>query len=191
MSEATRDALLPPNQTELEGATGQAMQASVSPAVLRTLWNPWTCPAHLLPWLAWALSVDEWDDSWQEHTRRQVIAQSLDVHRAKGSVASVRRALAAAGYPYAVLDEVRNGCLHDGSAIRDGWHLRGGSTPHVYRVRLNGLITVGQAAQIRRILATTAPARSHLHSLDFRGAVFLHNKFAVRDGSYIRGVVNG
>lgn len=190
MSEQTHDPLLPPNQSPLEGAAAQAMQPPVTPDAIRNLWNPWTCPEPLLPWLAWALSVDEWDDTWQAHTRRQVIAESLSVHRIKGTVASVRRALSAAGYPYAEIDERRNGYLRDGTAIRDGWPLHGGHQPFVYRVRLNGLVSVAQSNQIRRILATTAPARCHLHSLDFRGANLLHNKFAVRNGAYTRGVVN-
>lgn len=182
--------LLPSNQTPLEAATATATEPRVSPETIATLWNPATCPANQLSWLAWALSVDDWDDSWQEHTRRRVIAESLAVHRTKGTVASVMRALSAAGYPYAEIDEKRSGHRRDGSVRRDGWPLHGGRQPYVYRVRLNGLVSLAQAGQIRRILANTAPVRCHLHSLDYRGAPLLHNKCAVRDGSYTRGVVN-
>lgn len=184
------DPLLPPNQTRLEAALARAMRPTVDPEVIRHLWNPWKCPAHLLPWLAWSLSVDEWDDGWQTHIKRQVIAESIVVHRQKGTVASVQRALSAAGYPYAQVDEKRHGHLRDGTVRRDGWPLHGGRQPFVYRVKLNGLVSIRQADQIRRILQNTAPVRCHLHSLDYRGAPLLHNKFAVRDGSYTRGVVN-
>jgi len=51
----------------------------------------------LLPWLAWACSVDIWDDDWPEDTRRRVIADSYSVHSVKGTVGAVKRALAALG----------------------------------------------------------------------------------------------
>jgi len=190
MSEPLYDPLLPPNQKPIEAAAGLSMVADLHPEALRQLWNPKTCPVSLLPWLAWALSVNEWDDSWQTSVKRQVITESVAIHRQKGSVASIHRALAAAGYPYARVDEQRHGHRRNGSIIRDAWPLHGGSQPFVYRVVLNGLISIRQAAQIRRILVNTAPARCRLHSLDFRGASFLHNKFAIRDGSYTRGVIH-
>ena len=28
------------------------------------LWNPATCPENILPFLAWALSVDVWNPQW-------------------------------------------------------------------------------------------------------------------------------
>lgn len=31
-----------------------------TPVSIRELWNPDTCPANLLPWLAWSFSVDRW-----------------------------------------------------------------------------------------------------------------------------------
>ncbi|MBG8794166.1 phage tail protein I [Salmonella enterica subsp. enterica] len=30
------------------------------------MWNPATCPIRFLPYLAWAFSVDRWDESWTE-----------------------------------------------------------------------------------------------------------------------------
>lgn len=191
MSERLRHPLLPPNQSRLEAALAKTTDPTPghAPEGIRYLWNPQQCPPAQLPWLAWALSVDEWDDAWQTHIKRQVIAESIAVHRQKGTKAAVLRALAAAGYPYAEVDETRHGHLRNGSVHRDGWPLHGGRQPYVYRVKLNGLVSIRQAAQIRRILASTVPVRSHLHSLDYRGAPLLHNKHAVRDGSYTRGTV--
>ncbi|PZA12471.1 phage tail protein I [Rhodopseudomonas palustris] len=62
-------------------------------ASLRTLWNPWTCPAEQLPLLAWAWSVDFWKPEWPEHRKRQVIAESPAYHEAKTTVAGYRMAL--------------------------------------------------------------------------------------------------
>ncbi|WP_240332504.1 phage tail protein I [Pseudomonas aeruginosa] len=59
--------LLPRNATELEQLAAQAL-ADIQrvPIPLRTLWNPSTCPVPLLPYLAWAFSVDRWDSKWPE-----------------------------------------------------------------------------------------------------------------------------
>lgn len=70
---------------------------SALPRPIRSLWNADTCPVELLPWLAWAVSVDVWDDSWDEDRKRAAIRESLWVHLHKGTVAAVRRALGAIG----------------------------------------------------------------------------------------------
>lgn len=104
--------LLPPYRGRAETSFAQAVAGQfpiASPA--RDLWNPDACPAHLLPWLAWALSVDDWDVEWPEATKRRVIAESVKIHRHKGSVASVRRILRAQGW---VLDDPFFTTLHDG-----------------------------------------------------------------------------
>jgi len=90
--------LLPANATALERAieAAQARLADV-PVPVDTLWDPWRCPAQLLPWLAWAWSVDEWDPAWPEEVRRRVIAAAPEVHRRKGTRAAVERALRAIG----------------------------------------------------------------------------------------------
>ena len=91
--------LLPPSATHAEVAVSRAMSrlANVEPQC-RQMWNPATCPATHLPWLAWAFSVDEWDSGWTDTQKRAVINASYTVHRHKGTVGAVRRALAALGY---------------------------------------------------------------------------------------------
>jgi phage tail P2-like protein len=86
--------LLPPNATPVE----RALEATLArtddlPIEIGKLWNPDTCPAPLLPFLAWALSVDVWDAAWPEAIQRRVIANSPAVHRAKGTRAAVVAAL--------------------------------------------------------------------------------------------------
>ncbi len=86
--------LLPFNASELEKHLEATMcRASDIPVPIDTLWNASTCPENLLPWLAWALSVDTWDSAWPESVKRQVIADSVHVHRIKGTLSSVRRVL--------------------------------------------------------------------------------------------------
>lgn len=93
-----KSTLLPPNATAEERAIEQTTaRLGEIPAELGRLWNPDTCPAELLPWLAWALSVDEWDSEWSEQTQRGIIKASATVHRHKGTVGAVKKALASLG----------------------------------------------------------------------------------------------
>jgi phage tail P2-like protein len=91
-----RPSLLPPNasaaERAIEASTAQALDLPVD---VGKLWNPSTCPLALLPWLAWAFSVDRWDAGWPEAVKRQVIAASPVLHRRKGTRAAVAEALAA------------------------------------------------------------------------------------------------
>ena len=90
--------LLPPSATPFERALEQALaRIEDVPVPVDTLWDPHRCPAALLPWLAWAWSVDEWDPDWPEHVKRRVIAAAPEVHRLKGTRAAVERALKAIG----------------------------------------------------------------------------------------------
>ena len=91
--------LLPPNSTPLERALA-AVIARISdvPVPVGDLWHPARCPAPLLPWLAWSLSVDDWSSDWPDAQQREVIAASVEIHRHKGSRWSVRRALSVMGY---------------------------------------------------------------------------------------------
>ncbi|SDD76307.1 phage tail protein, P2 protein I family [Pseudomonas guariconensis] len=82
--------LLPINSTALERALDGTSAEDLKPA-LRTLYNPDTCPPHLLYQLAWAWSVDRWDDSWSEAVKRSVIRAAFSVHAHKGTVGALRR----------------------------------------------------------------------------------------------------
>lgn len=89
--------LLPPNASALETAMEAGTIEPALPIPLRDLWNPHTCPENLLPWLAWSLSIDGWDATWPIAVRRAVVANSIAVHRRKGTVQAVRSAIAAFG----------------------------------------------------------------------------------------------
>ena len=57
--------LLPGNASELERLAAEALaQIERVPVPIRDLWNPDTCPVALLPYLAWAFSVDRWSQAW-------------------------------------------------------------------------------------------------------------------------------
>ncbi|KJK17166.1 phage tail protein I [Pseudomonas sp. 2(2015)] len=89
--------LLPLNSTPLERAI-EAADCEIVETPLRTLYNPDTCPAHLLHQLAWAWSVDRWDDTWSEAVKRSVIRSAFYVHAHKGTIGALRRVVEPLGY---------------------------------------------------------------------------------------------
>jgi len=91
--------LLPPNSSELERAAATVGAAATDlPVIIRDLWHPESCPARLLPWLAWAWSVDDWSDDWSDRQKRNTIASALEVQKHKGTIGSVRQALGSIGF---------------------------------------------------------------------------------------------
>ena len=99
MSDVTppKATLLPVNSTRLERALAVMIHRRMDaiPVPIRDLWDAQKCPAHLLGWLAWSLSVDVWDEDWEEEQKRAAIAAAFFIHVHKGTVGAVRRALAA------------------------------------------------------------------------------------------------
>src|SRR5690554_780841 len=91
--------LLPPNSTQLEKAVEQATKGiGEIPVPIRTLWNANDCPEAFLPWLAWAYSVDQWDDNWTIQQKRNTVDVAIRVHQKKGTPAAMKTAIAALGY---------------------------------------------------------------------------------------------
>lgn len=97
--------LLPYNATDQERALAETTaRISDVPVIVREVWNPDTCPSNVLPWLAWAFSVDDWDTNWSDAQKRQVIKQSVYSQRIKGTIGAVTRQLAALGYEIQILE---------------------------------------------------------------------------------------
>lgn len=141
--------LRPPNATPLETAlahTGSAVAGI--PVPLATLWNPQTCPAALLPWLAWAVSVDVWDADWPDAVKRNVIARSYDVHRTKGTRGAVAAALEPLGVSLSIVE----------------WFQRvPAGTPHTFTIRVaaGGGVNATLYRQIVATVDAVKPVRSH------------------------------
>lgn len=138
--------LLPPNQTRLEAAIARApdIEARVTADIIATLWDAQRCPARLLPWLAWALSVDDWDEAWDDTTKRRMIAASIEIHRRKGTPWAVRRALELLG-------------LH--VQIREWFNT--GNAPYTFEVRIAAAGRIDRQAVARAIDAYKPVSRSH------------------------------
>ncbi|SFD16768.1 phage tail protein I [Pseudoalteromonas denitrificans] len=153
----TSKSLLPPNATPQENQIELAASRISDVAVpIKHLWDPLKCPEHLLPWLAWALSVDEWDNDWPVAIQREVIASSTQVHRTKGTVSGVRKALAS---------------LNASIELSEWW--QNGGVPHTAKLTAlarnnltpsgDTLLTPQLQAQLWRIVSATKPVRSNIH----------------------------
>jgi len=82
--------LLPPNYTDLERDLEQVCtRISDVPVPVRDVWNAATCPTALLPFLAWALSIESWKSYWPEDIKRARIANAIAIQKHKGSRKSV------------------------------------------------------------------------------------------------------
>lgn len=184
-------ALLPPGSTGMEAAFADAAEAALGLEVpIRDLWDPRTCPVEFLPWLAWTLSVDTWEETWPETFKRQAVAESLAIHRIKGSPGAIRRALTALGFGDAVVTEGVGGPRYDGSILYDGAQSYG-QPAHwaTYQVWINRPISPEQATQIVAVLDLIAPARCELAALNYEQAVALYDGEQTYDGTINYGTV--
>ncbi|MGA0615949.1 phage tail protein I [Paracoccus sp. KR1-242] len=156
------------------------------------VWNPQRAPAVILPWLAWALSVDDWDENWTDERKRAVIAASVNVHRHKGTVSSIRAALAAMGYGDARLIEDADlpriggeGLLIGGTwEIGDETWVLGPTDPSWadYWIEVQTAIPGRDAARLAERLRTVAPARCRLRTITLSGAFY-----TIGDGLWLIG----
>lgn len=179
MSGASVPSLLPPNATRQERAIEAAIARAARPAVpIRELWNADTCPAHLLPWLAWAFSVDEWDANWDEAARRAAIRDAVAIQRRKGTVWAIKRVLTNAGYGDARLIEGNGANAYDGQARHNEQITHGDPQGWArYRFNLSRPIKRNEGMRIRAMLATVAPVRCHLLDLSFTDAQFYNGDY--------------
>jgi phage tail P2-like protein len=146
--------LLPSGSTPLERAATEAMAEAVALKVpLRDLWNPDRCPLSLLPYLAWALSVDRWDQSWSEKTKRSVIKASFFVHKRKGTINAIRRAVEPLGYLIELVE---------------WWQTAPMGTPGTFALKLGVLetgITEEMYLEVERLIDDAKPVSRHLTGL--------------------------
>ncbi|MFJ5250098.1 phage tail protein I [Serratia liquefaciens] len=93
------NSLLPPGSSALERRAAESCAAVSDLNVpLRNLWNPDKCPIVFLPYLAWAFSVDRWDEKWRPAEKRKAVKDAFYIHRRKGTVAAINRVIENMGY---------------------------------------------------------------------------------------------
>jgi phage tail P2-like protein len=146
--------LLPPNALPLERALDAVIASRFAswPVAIDQLKDPGTAPAEVLPFLAWEWSVDTWQSEWVEHQKRAVIAAAIDVHRHKGTVGAVRRAVAAQGVEVTLTE----------------WH-QTGTPPYTFAVEAETeeSLSADKQRDIMAAIYATKNVRSHLSSAKF------------------------
>ncbi|EPN1312401.1 phage tail protein I [Enterobacter kobei] len=147
------NSLLPPSASDfMRNAEKVTEKITDIPVMLRTLWNADTCPVNLLPYLAWALSVDRWDKDWPEQTKRQSIRDAWLIHRHKGTIGALRRVVEPLGY-------IIN--------VTEWWEAN--DPPGTFRLDIGLLesgITEEMYYEMERLIADAKPASRHLIGLN-------------------------
>lgn len=146
--------LLPPNATAPERALEVAMRADVDLSAVGTLWDPATCPADVLPFLAWGLAISHWDADWTEAEKRAAVAQAVPFHKRKGTRAAVEEVLAR---------------FHPLLAIVEWFEANPRRTPRTFEVRAPAgpggidasFLTTQTAEAIIRDVAAAKPLSAH------------------------------
>lgn len=140
-----------PLQTDLDDAVAFRLGNLAIPN--RWLYNPEQCPEHILPWLAWAVSVDVWNKDWAVETRRAVIRASIQVHKHKGTIGALKTALSAFKFDNIKVEE---------------WFEYGGE-PFNFRVLIEVLTTdfdVFELTEVYSVIQKSKNVRSRLEALE-------------------------
>lgn len=143
------NSLLPPGSAALERRLAAACSdLSGLDVPLRELWNPATCPVKFLPYLAWAFSVDRWDESWTESVKRQVVQDAFFIHQHKGTTSAIRRVVEPFGFLIRIIE---------------WWQT--GDAPGTFRLDIGVQeqgITEGTYAELERLISDAKPCSRHM-----------------------------
>ncbi|HFF9218074.1 TPA: phage tail protein I [Klebsiella pneumoniae] len=146
------NSLLPPGSSALERRLAQVCSGiSYLNVPLRDLWNPWKCPAKFLPYLAWAFSVDRWEETWTETAKRQAVSDAFWIHQRKGTVAAVKRVIEGLGYSM---------------TIEEWWEVADPAGTFRLEIDLNDIgITEQMINELERIIGDAKPVSRHISQL--------------------------
>ncbi|HBY5092829.1 phage tail protein I [Klebsiella oxytoca] len=140
---------------------------------LRDLWNPWRCPVKFLPYLAWAFSVDRWEETWSETVKRQAVSDAFWIHQRKGTVAAVRRVIETLGYSI---------------TLQEWWTVADPAGTFRLTVDLNDIgITEPMIKELERIIGDAKPVSRHISQLTLSASAYgtAHIGAAMVDGEVI------
>lgn len=136
---------------------------------LRDLWNPWKCPVKFLPYLAWAFSVDRWDDVWTEAEKRQAIADAFWMHQRKGTIAAVRRVIEDMGFSM---------------ALAEWWQVNDPAGTFRLEINVNDVgLSSKYLDELNRLISVTKPVSRHISQL----AIATHVAGLIHAGAALYG----
>ena len=153
------NSLLPPGSSALERRLAQACSGIGDLSVpLRDLWNPWKCPVKFLPYLAWAFSVDRWEEEWPEIEKRQAVSDAFWIHQRKGTVAAVRRVIETLGYSM---------------TLQEWWEVADPAGTFRLAIELNDIgITEQMITELERIIGDAKPVSRHISQLTLSASAY-------------------
>ncbi|EIL9388773.1 phage tail protein I [Salmonella enterica] len=161
--------LLPPGAFRGERAQEQASAEQINAIdcdMARKVKNAETCPAHLLPWLAWEYAVDFWDVDWTEAQKRRVIKDAAYVHQHRGTAGAVKRSLGAVNFPTTVVE---------------WWEDEPRAEPYTFRIEVQSSQGVSDSVyhQIRQLTDRAKNLRSWLSKIDVLAIVGADGAFYI------------
>ncbi|MCF6777570.1 phage tail protein I [Thiotrichales bacterium 19X7-9] len=176
--------ILPPNATDLEKSLVGAFlnQIELKNNVIRLLFKPDLCPIEFLPYLASYLSVDfEPYNKADEAQKRQMIAESIDIHRKKGTLGALEKALGAMDYEINVRE----------------WYQYSGGIPHTFTIDVITDTTKNDKVSldldlIRNVIDTNKNVQSaYLFNLETRSQSIVNAglKVALKNKTILYGAV--
>ena len=177
MSNSTNPTLLPPNRTKLEMDL-EAILASkyerTDASIIKSLFDPLLCPETLLPWLAWAYSIDVWNDSWNTDMKRQIVANAFKVHQIKGTLAGIEESLKLLG-------------LEDASVVEwfnaDDYYLGGRGTAEI---SFGADYWLQTSANFKDVLQTIKSNKR----LSIHTSLLINEKTPIIDSRHVSGVAH-
>ncbi|HBL7241977.1 TPA: phage tail protein I [Serratia liquefaciens] len=168
------NSLLPSGSSPLERRAAEAC-AGISDlnTPLRDLWNPDRCPVKFLPCLAWAFSVDRWDEKWTPAEKRKAVKDAFYIHRRKGTIAAIRRVIEAMGYSM---------------SIAEWWQVADPRGTFRLTIDVNDVgITEEIVRELERLIGDARPVSRHIAQLSIATKVsgFIYSAVSVHDGDIV------
>ncbi|CAI1706860.1 MULTISPECIES: phage tail protein I [Serratia] len=168
------NSLLPSGSSPLERRAAEAC-AGISDlnTPLRDLWNPDRCPVKFLPYLAWAFSVDRWDEKWTAAEKRKAVKDAFYIHRRKGTIAAIRRVIEAMGYSM---------------SIAEWWQVADPRGTFRLTIDVNEVgITEEIVRELERLIGDARPVSRHIAQLSIATKVsgFMYSALNSHDGDII------
>lgn len=185
--------LLPPSASKIEKAYEHTTRYTDDLNVfINDVFIAQRCPPDFLPFLAWMLSISD-EEGWvfaeSIEAKRRLIERSVDIHKKKGTVWSIREVFRMLNLGEIEIIENIARLKYDGVNRYNDQMLHGDTDNYwaTYIVRLKVPITNDQSLIIRKILDGVAPARSELVALDFKEVAIRYNNIANYNGQYNYG----
>lgn len=168
------NSLLPSGSSPLERRAAEAC-AGISDlnTPLRDLWNPDRCPVKFLPYLAWAFSVDRWDEKWTPAEKRKAVKDAFYIHRRKGTIAAIRRVIEAMGYSM---------------SIAEWWQVADPRGTFRLTIDVNDVgITEEIVRELERLIGDARPVSRHIAQLSIATSAsgFIYSAISVHDGDIV------